>query len=89
MKKSGEKEMKIEQTDMKIFFDEKTLKFTIEKSDTVWRWKEDYVPHLVCQEGKISFLDAKNILHKEYRTDTKDSVWKDRRFRIVLKRLSG
>lgn len=68
MKKSGEKEMKIEQKDMKIFFDEKTLKFTIEKSDTVWRWKEDYVPHLVCQEGKISFLDAKNILHKEYRT---------------------
>lgn len=61
--------MRIEKENISILFDETTLRFTIEKDTNTWTWKENYVPHMMCEEDqKIPFSQAEKITHKEYET---------------------
>lgn len=60
--------MRIEKENISILFDETTLRFTIEKDKNTWTWKENYVPHMMCEDQKIPFSQAEKITHKEYET---------------------
>ena len=60
--------MRIEKENISILFDETTLRFTIEKDTNTWTWKENYVPHMMCEDQKIPFSQAEKITHKEYET---------------------
>lgn len=60
--------MRIEKENISILFDETTLRFTIKKDTNTWTWKENYVPHMMCEDQKIPFSQAEKITHKEYET---------------------
>lgn len=54
----------IEVNNIKICFDEETLRFTLYKKETEWKWKESYRPYLEYEDGSLEFADAATITHE-------------------------
>ncbi len=57
---------KIEKNGIAVTLDEHKLSVSMKKGDTVWRWREEFQPRLVCEEGEFLFQDAVNIFHENY-----------------------
>ena len=55
----------IEVNNIKICFDEETLRFTLYKKETEWKWKEFYRPYFEYEGGSLEFADAEAITHEE------------------------
>ncbi len=55
----------IEVNNIKICFDEETLRFTLYKKETEWKWKESYRPYFEYEGGSLEFADAEAITHEE------------------------
>ena len=57
---------KIEKNGIAVTLDEHKLSVSMKKGDTVWRWREEFQPRLICEEGEFLFQDAVNIFHENY-----------------------
>ncbi len=45
----------------KLQYDEEHLHYTIVKGNSEWKWVEDYIPALECEDGTLRFQDALDI----------------------------
>ena len=50
---------------IKICFDEESLRYTLYKGEAKWEWKDSYKPHMECEEGDVEFKDAVSISHEQ------------------------
>lgn len=57
----------IESGSLVLEFDEAALGVTLKKEGTVWNWRKQYVPRILCEEGEVFFRDFKKITHENFK----------------------
>lgn len=55
----------IKVNNIKIGFEEESLRFTLYKEDTVWEWSEYYKPQFEYEGGSLEFKDAVSVSHEQ------------------------
>ena len=56
--------LRAEGRDTKIWFDEETLRFGMERQGSRWDWRKEYRPRMRTREGEFDFQDALRIRHE-------------------------
>ena len=54
----------IEVNNVKISFEEESLRFILYQEGTAWEWMESYRPHFEYEGGNLEFKDAVSVSHE-------------------------